>query len=53
MDNDGGFLLRYLPHDYQRIMRKRADDAMRRMFPKLSNNVVYVDFKERRLCAPV
>lgn len=42
-----------LPHDYQRIMRKRADDAMRRMFPKLSNNVVYVDFKERRLCAPV
>ena len=42
-----------LPHDYQRIMRKRADDAMRRMFPKLSSNVVYVDFKERRLCAPV
>ena len=42
-----------LPHGYQRIMRKRADDAMRRMFPKLSNNVVYVDFKERRLCAPV
>ena len=39
----------YLNHDYTKVMGRRAQEAMLRFCPPLSNSVVWVDFTQRRV----
>ena len=41
----------HLP-EYLQVMKRRAEEAMRRMYPPVAENVVRVDFKAKRRVCP-
>lgn len=50
--DDGSMLMtQHLPAGYRDSMMLRSAQAYRRMYPVMPENVVVVDFKNRRVCA--